>query len=119
MGEERMDQLILSGLELWLRIGCTDEERAFPQRIELDVTLELPLADAGKGDLLAATVDYAQVCALLKNNLEAKTFKLAEAVAEQAAELLLWKHKLSRVTVLVKKRALPGLAWAGVQILRP
>ncbi|MBL0058899.1 MAG: dihydroneopterin aldolase [Elusimicrobia bacterium] len=114
-----MDQLILSGLELWLRVGCTEGERAFPQRIELDVTLELPLADAGKGDHLAATIDYAEVCALLKKTLEAKTFKLAEAVAEQASELLLWKHKLSRVTVLVKKRALPGLAWAGVQIQRP
>jgi dihydroneopterin aldolase len=114
-----MDQLILSGLDVWLKVGCSEEERAFPQRVEMDVTLALPLGDAGKGDNLSATVDYAEACALIKKTLEARTFKLAEAVAEQTADLLLWKYKLSSVTVLVKKRALPGLSWAGVQIHRP
>jgi FolB domain-containing protein len=114
-----MDQLILEGVEIWLRVGCTEAERAFPQRIELDLTLELPLAHAGKEDNLSATIDYAQVVDLVKKTLEQKSFKLAEAVAEQTAELLLWKHKLAAVTVRVKKRALPGLAWAGVQIRRP
>ena len=114
-----MDQLILSGFEVWLKVGCTEEERAFPQRVEMDVTMTLPLGDAGKGDNLSATVDYAKACALIKQTLEPRTFKLAEAVAEQTADLLLWKFKLTSVTVLIKKRALPGLAWAGVQIHRP
>lgn len=117
--ENFVDQLILSGLEVWLKVGCTEEERAFPQRIEMDVTLELPLADAGKGDNLSASIDYAEACDLIRNTLGPRTFKLAEAVAEQTADLLLWKFKLTSVTVLVKKRALPGLSWAGVQIHRP
>lgn len=116
--ERSVDQLILSGLELWVKVGCSEEERAFPQRLELDITLNLPLADAGWGDNLSATVDYAEACALVKKTLEPKTFKLAEAVAEQAADLLLGKYKLTSVTVLVKKRALPGLAYAAVQIHR-
>ncbi|MBK8575791.1 MAG: dihydroneopterin aldolase [Elusimicrobia bacterium] len=113
-----VDQLILSGLDLWLKVGCTEEERAFAQRVEMDVTLHLPLSDAGWGDNLLATVDYAEACALLKKTLEPKTFKLAEAVAEQTADLLLTKYKLTSVTVLVKKRALPGLTYAAVQIQR-
>jgi dihydroneopterin aldolase len=113
------DCLILSGLELWLKVGCTEEERAFPQRLELDVTLELPLAQAGKRDDLALTVDYAEAAALIRNALEPRAFRLAEAVAEQTADLLLSKYKLSSVTVLIKKRALPGLDWAGVRIQRP
>lgn len=117
--EKGVDQLILSGLDLWLKVGCSEEERAFPQRIEMDVTLHLPLADAGWGDNMAATVDYADACALIKKTLEPKTFKLAEAVAEQTADLLLGKYKLKSVTVLVKKRALPGLSYAAVQIHRP
>ncbi len=118
-GGKGVDQLILSGLDLWLKIGCSDEERAFPQRIEMDVTMNLPLTDAGWGDNMAATVDYAEACALIKKTLEPKTFKLAEAVAEQTADLLLGKFKLTSVTVLVKKRALPGLSYAAVQIHRP
>ncbi|MBK8870547.1 MAG: dihydroneopterin aldolase [Elusimicrobia bacterium] len=113
------DQIILSGLELWLKVGCTDAERAFAQRIEMDAALHLPLNEAGRTDSLDATVDYAAACSLLKNTLEPRTFKLAEAVAEQAADLLLGAYGLNSVTVLVKKRALPGLAWAGIQIQRP
>ena len=114
-----MDQLILAGLELWVKVGCSEAERAFPQRLEMDVTLHLPLKDAGWGDNLSATVDYAEACALIKKTIEPKTFKLAEAVAEQAADLLLGKYKLASVTIQVKKRALPGLSYAAVQIHRP
>jgi dihydroneopterin aldolase len=113
------DQIILSGLELWLKVGCTDAERAFAQRIEMDVTLYLALNEAGRNDSLDATVDYAAACSLLRNTLEPRTFILAEAVAEQAASLLLGTYRLNSVTVLVKKRVLPGLAWAGIQIQRP
>lgn len=113
------DQLILSGLELWLKVGCTDAERSFAQRIEMDVTLHLPLSEAGRTDSINATVDYAAACALLKNTLEPRTFHLAETVAEQAADVILSAYRVKSVTVLVKKRALPGLAWAGVQIQRP
>ena len=117
--EPLVDQLILSGLELWVKVGCSEAERAFPQRLEMDATLHLPLKDAGWGDNLSATVDYAEACALIKKTVEPKTFKLAEAVAEQTADLLLGKYKLTSVTIQVKKRALPGLAYAAVQIHRP
>ena len=112
------DRLILSGLDLWIKVGCTEEERAFAQRIEMDITLELPLAEAGQSDNLASTVDYAEAVTFIRQTIEPKTFRLAEAIAEQTAELLLWKYHLTSVTILLKKRALPGLAWAGVEIKR-
>lgn len=114
-----MDKLIINGLELWLKIGCTEAERAFPQRIEMDVTLELSLSAAGKSDDLAQSVDYAAVAEALRKKLAPQSFHLIEAVAEQAADFVLWKYKPRAVTVLIKKRALPGLAWAGVEIHRP
>jgi dihydroneopterin aldolase len=117
--DRSVDQLILSGLEVWVKVGCTPEERSFPQRLDVDITMNLPLADAGWSDTLSATVDYAEACARIKKTLEAKTFTLAEAVAEQAADLLLGAYRLTSVTVQVKKRALPGLGYAAVQIHRP
>jgi dihydroneopterin aldolase len=47
--EKGVDQLILSGLEAWVKVGCSEEERAFPQRIEMDVTLHLPLGRCRMG----------------------------------------------------------------------
>lgn len=109
---------MINALEVWSRCGCTSAERAFPQRLELDVTLELPLGEAGRRDDLAKTVDYAAVVANLKKALEAGEFHLAEAVAERAAEVVLSDSAVAAVTVQVRKRALPGIAWAGVEIRR-
>lgn len=114
-----MDKLIIHGLELWLKVGCTEAERAFPQRLEMDVTLELPLSAAGKSDDLSQSVDYAAVAEALRQKLTPHAFHLVEAVAEQAADVVLWKYKPQAVTVRLKKRALPGLSWAGVEIRRP
>lgn len=112
------DRLSLMGLELWCRVGCTPEERAFPQRLELDVDLFLPLGPAGERDDLAATVDYAAVAARLKAVLEEGECRLAETLAERAAALVLAEFRVPSVAVRLRKRALPGLAFAEVSIAR-
>lgn len=113
-----VDRLSLIGLELWCRVGCTAAERAFPQRVELDADLFLPLARAGKKDDMAATVDYAAVAARLKETLEAGECRLAENLAERAAALVLKEFRVPAVTVRLRKRALPGLSYAEVCVTR-
>jgi 7,8-dihydroneopterin aldolase/epimerase/oxygenase len=113
-----LDRLTLSGLELWCRVGCTAEERAFPQRVELDADLFLSLSRAGREDDLAASVDYAAVAARLKKVLETGEWRLAEALAERAAREILEGFPVPSVQVRVRKRALPGLAFAEVAVSR-
>jgi dihydroneopterin aldolase len=113
-----MDKLIVSGLELWINVGCSPEERAFPQRLEMDVALELSLAEAGRTDDIAKTVDYADAVRRLKETLEPKTYNLAETIAEEAAALLLKSYPIQAVTVHLKKRAFPGINCAVVEIRR-
>jgi len=113
-----MDKLIIHSLELWVKVGCTAEERAFPQRLEMDVEMEMPLRTAGLRDDIRKTVDYAEVVSQLKEKIEAKIYQLAEAVAEDAAKIVLEKRRI-RVTVRVRKRALPGIEYAAVEIQRP
>jgi len=112
------DQILLSGLEAWCRVGCSPEERAFPQRLELDLTLFIDLKKAGQTDTMAQTVDYARVVHRVKEFLEPTPFVLVEAVAEKTANFLLKEFGVTAVKVLVKKRVLPGLAWGGVEIYR-
>lgn len=108
-----MDKLIIHGLELWLKVGCTEAERAFPQRLEMDVTLELPLSAAGKSDDLSQSVDYAAVAEALRQKLTPHSFHLIEAVAEQAADLVLWNTNPGPSRSSLKNapsRASPGRA---------
>jgi dihydroneopterin aldolase len=112
------DRLSIVGLEVWSRVGCTAAERAFPQRLEVDVDLFLPLRRAGETDDLAATVDYAAVAARVKAVLESGERRLAETLAERAAALVLKEFRVPAVRVNVRKRALPGIAHAEVSVLR-
>lgn len=114
-----MDKLQISGLELWMKVGCTAEERAFPQLLILDIEMEAPLQAAGKRDDMQRTVDYADVINRLKIQIEMKSYRLLETVAEDAAELVLKKFKVKRVTVRAKKRALPAIQYFAVEITRP
>lgn len=114
-----MDRLFINGLELWMKVGCTPEERAFPQRLLVDVAMEIPLRSAGTKDDMQHTVDYAEVMHRLKELVETKVYKLVETVAEDVAAAVLKRYKVKRVTVRVRKKALPAIENFGVEIRRP
>jgi FolB domain-containing protein len=114
-----MDKLFINGLELWMRLGCTPEERAFPQRLLVDIEMEVPLRSAGTKDDMQHTVDYAEVVGRLKGSVEPKVYKLVETVAEDVAQTVLKKFHVKKVMVRVRKRVLPSIDNFGVEIRRP
>lgn len=114
-----MDALNVVGMEVWLKVGCTAAERAFPQRIAMDLRLEGDFALAGRSDDLSQSIDYAALVAGLRRALSQKPRRLIEAVAEDAARWVL-KHTGARaVGVKARKRALPGIDYAEIEIYRP
>jgi dihydroneopterin aldolase len=113
------DSLTIKGLELFVCMGCTAEERAFPQKLLVDVDMELPLKKAGLSDDMKDTVDYADAALRIKKELEPKTYKLAEAMAEDIAALVRKRYKVKKVRVSVSKRILPGIDGFIVRIERP
>jgi 7,8-dihydroneopterin aldolase/epimerase/oxygenase len=83
------DTLTLSRMHFFGRHGVLPEETARGQAFEVTVQLELPLAEAGRIDDLARTVDYRAVHEAVRTVMEGPPRKLAEALAEAvAAELL-------------------------------
>jgi len=114
-----MDRISILGLELWMRIGCTREERAFPQRLKIDIHMERPLQAAGTQDDIRHSLDYAQVVGKVKKGVEPKSYKLTEAVAEEIAKVVRKYFKTKSVRVVVRKEALPGIQCFEVEIERP
>lgn len=113
-----MDKIRIEALACSVRVGVPEEERAKPQKILLDLEIGLDLADAGRCDRVEETIDYAAVCAEVKHLVEAKPFKLVEAVAESVAERVLEKFLPDEVRVSVRKFSVPGAASVGVEIVR-
>ena len=83
------DSLVLSHLRFHGRHGVLPEERARGQEFDVTVRLELPLAEAGRTDDLARTVDYRAVHEVVRGVIEGPPRQLVESLAETiAAELL-------------------------------
>lgn len=84
-----MCHLNIADIRLWVRLGCTAEERARPQMVSLDVAIhfgqELP---ACRSDNLNDTVCYQRVVDVIKQALETHEFALIEHMAHAAHEAL-------------------------------
>ncbi|HEY8168971.1 MAG: dihydroneopterin aldolase [Candidatus Limnocylindrales bacterium] len=101
------DRIVLSAMRFEGRHGVSDEERATPQPIEVDVELHLDLQPAGSDDDIAKTVDYGQVFELCRDLVEATNFRLLETIAEGIAHEILVAHPVDEVVVRVRKLRVP------------
>ena len=116
-----MDKMILHGLRCTAHIGCKPEERALPQALLLDVTIELDTTPAARADDLELTVNYAHLSKAILRHCEASTCQLIETLAENLARLILdFSPLIHSVTLRLRKPAgLPHGDYAAIEITRP
>ncbi len=117
-----MDRIMLIGMRHEGRFGATEEERAMPQLLEVDLEVTADLAAASESDLLADTIDYAPLVAIVADTVERGSYKLMEAlggaIISRALEAAPAAHSM---TVRVRKLAVPmdvDMDYAGVELHR-
>lgn len=115
---EDADAIHIEDLELSVRIGVPEEERAKSQRLTISITA-WPVADfVGLRDELANTVDYAAVCRDVKAFVAGRTDRLIETLAEAIASHLLAEHPIARVRIELRKFVLPDVKHVAVIVTR-
>ena len=112
------DALVIHDLVAECRIGVFEWEQAKPQSVWIDLELEIDAAKAAARDDVVDAVDYARLVREVKAFVEGKSYHLLETMAEEVAALVLKEFATPRVLVRVKKRALPGIDYAAVEITR-
>lgn len=115
------DRIVLQGMRFEGRHGVSDDERAYPQEIEVDLEVEADLALAGASDELSDTINYGPLVELCRRVVEEGSFRLLEAIAEAIAREVLASTRAAAAVVRVRKLAVPidaDLDFAGVQIRR-
>jgi dihydroneopterin aldolase len=115
------DRITLQAMRFEGHHGVGEEERAFPQPLEVDLAVEADLARAGRTDDVADTIDYGPLIALVGEVVEGSSFRLLEAIAATIADRVLDLTPASAVTVRVRKLAVPvdaDLDWAQIEIRR-
>lgn len=117
-----MDRITLRSMRYEGRLGVSEEERASPQLVEVDVVVEADLAAACASDALADSVDYGPLVELTGRTVEEGRHRLLEALAGAIADgVLETSAAVAAVTVRVRKLAVPMDVWmdhAEVEIRR-
>ena len=73
-----MDAIIIEGLKVDTVIGCFNWERQIIQPLMLDLTIHNDLTQAANSDELDDTLNYAQICELAAQVIQAAQPKLIE-----------------------------------------
>lgn len=103
-----MDRIMIENLKVFAYHGVYPEENEKGQNFYVNAILETDTRKAGVSDDLDLSTNYGEVCMFLNNIIREQTYKLIEAVAENAAEALLLRFPLvQRVTLEIRKPEAP------------
>jgi len=113
-----MGRITIVDLELHLKVGVTDEERAKPQRLLLTVEMEYDFTSAAASDRITKTINYWEVSQRLLKFGEERSWKLIEKLANDVADDVLGEFRPQAVAVQVKKFAIPQAAYVAVNLTK-
>jgi len=101
------DRILIRGLRAKTRIGVTEEERARPQMLRIDIAVEFSAGDAARTDDVAVTVDYDALVNDVVAEAEGSERRLLERLAADLSERILGRDGVLGVTVEVAKEDPP------------
>ncbi len=112
------DRLLIQDLAVESRIGVFDWEQASPQTIWIDLELAVDAAKAAARDDVSDAVDYGRLVTTVRELARQQPYRLLETLAEAIAQRVLGDFDTTQVLVRIKKRALPGVGHAAVEVQR-
>jgi len=99
----RMDRILIAGIDCVAAIGVTPEERTMKQRLSIDVEIATDISQAARSDSLKDALDYSKVATVVTEVCRSRDFHLIETVAELLAGRILAEFLAPRVRILVRK----------------
>ena len=112
------DCIHIEQLEVFARVGVTEQERAKPQRLVLNITIFPRKRFAQLNDDIGSAVNYSSVHAQVRDFMENEVYKLVETFAEQLAARLLSAFPIAGVDIELRKFVLPGTDFVAVKVSR-
>jgi dihydroneopterin aldolase len=112
-GEVHIEQL-----EVFARVGVTENERAKSQRLVLSITLWPTDAFETFHDDITRAVNYSAVCSATRDFIRAQSYSLIETFAAELAALLLRMFPVTRVHIELRKFVVPDSEYVAVRVTR-
>lgn len=112
------NQIHIEQLEVFARVGVTENERDHAQRLRLNITAWPEVAFENLQDDISRTVNYSALAAHTRDLVGAKSWRLIETLAAELARRLLTDFPLQRVQIELQKFVLPDAEHVAVLITR-
>ena len=112
------DVICIRDLEVFCRVGVSDEERGQTQRLLITVEMQKDVSGAVQSDDLTKTIDYFAVSQRLLQFGEGREWKLIETLASGIADCVRIEFGATGATVEVKKFVIPEASWVSVCVAR-
>jgi dihydroneopterin aldolase len=113
-----MSFIAIVDLEVFYRVGISDEERAQPQRLLLTVDIKFDFTAAAISGRIGRTIDYYEVSQRLLKLGENRSWRLIESVATDVANKILSEFQPDSVTVEVKKFSIPEARYVSISLTK-
>lgn len=102
-GIETRVEVELHGLSIYTHHGVSDAEQEVGQRLEFDVSFDVPDCDAVLTDRIDDTVDYGEVCDIVALAATERSYRTLERLAKVVGERLMERYGCDSVRVRVAK----------------
>jgi 7,8-dihydroneopterin aldolase/epimerase/oxygenase len=93
----------IRGLSIYTHHGVTDAEQEVGQRLEFDLSFDLPDCDAVLTDRVEDTVDYSEVCDIVALAATERSYRTLERLCEVIAGRLMERFDCESVQVRAAK----------------
>ena len=113
------DIVFINELAIDATIGVYDWERTIKQRLLLDLDMCFDIRTAASSDDLKYALDYSAVSQRIISFVEASSYQLLEALAEEVAKIVMEEFAVSGLRLKVNKPgAVPEASGVGLLIVR-
>jgi dihydroneopterin aldolase len=102
-GTDSSVEVELRGLSIYTHHGVSDAEQEVGQRLEFDLSFDVPDCDAVLTDRLEDTVDYAEVCDIVALAATERSYRTLERLCQVVAERLMERFECESVRVRAAK----------------
>ena len=110
--------IVISELEVQSRIGITADERSEPQRLTVSLSIVPRHGFTGLEDSIERTVDYVEVCEMVRSLAATGERNLIETLTEEIVREILAHFDVYSVEVEVRKFILPDTRYVAVKLMR-
>ncbi len=102
-GIESSAEIEIRGLSIYTHHGVSEAEQEVGQRLEFDISFDVPDCDAMLTDRLEDTIDYGQVCDIVALAATERSYKTLERLAQVIGERLMERYGSESVRVRAAK----------------